>query len=470
MFGRRSTRPDDAPGLPGVSSGAITADSADMSTLTAPRDADEAIEEHLERIKDEDDWAKSHTILIVKYNLSSIGFWLLVSASLAFATLNAFHGYYSSGGTAEALTLTAVAIGFIYFVVELTVPVSAHLMSWSSPDRLRYMVRFIGAITYVLGVLFSLTILQGKFASGADTAEATAETAAQLYTGDSEDLKAARERVKALRTRVGARTKDSIMVDMSTLLAKPTVNKRTVGDATDDCQGTRKTTFEKETCAEFDKLRRLHADAVALEQAEGEAAGYKGSLSDVSNGKKTVRKNASADDQVIASLLRIDLKDIKTFKASAIAMIAALLTHLLWAAHGMTVNSFISQKRDGMMRRQQLGRARTRSGQRVQAEAARTTAQFASAIGLTQNVAKAAIAAPMNEQPAAVQLQSFYTTCCLMGEGFSARIGQLHDAYMVWCRDGNHTPLRIDRFVSLTKQIGLEVMHDGNVIGVTLKV
>lgn len=471
MLGLRKARPEDA----GTSVSAGAGGTTSAFTIPTPGTHLEMMEERLQRLQDEEVWQQSHTQLVISYNKTSLAFWLLCSASLCFALLNGYHGFSSSG--AAVAGAAAFIIGFLYFTIELTVPVSAHLMSWGAKGQARWAVRVIGIIAYALGVAFSLLILQGKFSSGADTASARAEAQATVYATDREQLETARQTVSSLRARVGSKSPDSVLDEMKVLLAQPMNKRESLGDTTDECQGQRRTAKERDLCSQYDTLKRLHGDAVTYAKAQSDVARLAGNMTDV--GRTSVR-SADVQDKVIANLLGMKLENIQLFKASFIALMAALLTHLLWAAHGHTVNISIARKRDEVFEKNALKRALDRENSKkaaeeaAQAAAARrtaeeTTAAFMKAQGTHQKVASAIATAPLKEQPVVVQLQRYFTERAIMGTDFTMQVGMFHDDYSLWAKNQGLTPVTIDRFVSIVKDVGLGISADGRVVGAAIR-
>lgn len=486
MFGRRDERPDAGTQV----SAGVTA----STSIPTPTDNVALMQERLAALQDQEHWASSHTSLVIAHNKTSVIFWLLCVASLCFATLNGYHGYTSSG--AATAGLAAIVIGALYFTIELTVPISAHLMSWGSKGQSRWAIRIIGTLAFVLGVGFSLLILQGKFSSGASQSAVKAEVAQSMLGSDQERLKAARDNATKLKDRVAGKSPQSVIEEMKTLLSMPT-NKRgeTLGDASDECQGTRRTSQIREACAKYDALKSLHADAITYQKAMDDIEKFSINLS--KSGRYDAVGN-DAQDEMFSWMLGTSIKSIQLFKASFIAVMAALLTHLLWAAHGMTVNASIATHRDSMYEKGKLNRALSREEQMAKAreqakldeeartaaaaEAARlaeevsksrtaeeTTAEFLAARGTNTKVAQAVAAAPLREQPAAIQVQKYFTDRTIMDTGLTMQLGIFHDDYSVWCRHNTLQALPIDRFKRLVEEIGLAVSQDGRIVGAALR-
>lgn len=472
MFGSRKARPEDASASFGQ--GGATSN-AKAYAIPTPGTHVEMMEERLQRLNDEETWQQSHTQLVINYNKTSLAFWLLCSASLCFALLNGYHGFSSSG--AAIAGGAALIIGFLYFTIELTVPVSAHLMSWGAKGQARWAVRIIGIIAYSLGVAFSLLILQGKFSSGADTASARAEAQATVYSSDRDQLETARATVASLKGRVGGKNPAGIEGEMEVILSQTITQRDNLRSTTLSCTGQRKTSKERELCAQYDTLKRLHGDAVAYAAAQADVLRLTGNMTDVS---RTSVRSADVQDKVIANLLGMKLENIQLFKASFIALMAALLTHLLWAAHGHTVNLSIARKRDEVFEKNALQRALDRENAKKAAEEAaqvaaarrtaeETTAAFMAAQGTHQKVASAIATAPLKEQPVVVQLQRYFTERSIMGPDFTMQVGIFHDDYAMWARNQGLTPVTVDRFVSIVKDVGLGVSADGRIVGAAIR-
>jgi heme exporter protein D len=473
MILERLTRSGGATAPTGNGTAASTG-SVTPPPLPVPQNNIDALKERLERINDEAQWQQTHAALLWQHNVKSVGFWLLVTASGCFAILNGYHGYTTSGG---ALALAAVIIGVLYAIIECTVPISAHLMSWGAKGQARFMIRGMGFVAYCLGVSFSLLILQGKFSSGADSASAQAEAKATIYDTDRGQMARAKATVEALSAKVGTRSADSVSAEMKVILSQPTSKKTTLEETTDGCTGTRRTTQEKKLCGDYDTLRKLLEDAKSLDKANAEIARLSANLTDVS---RTSTKSADASDKALAKIINVDLSNLQMFKASAIAMVAALLTHMLWAAHGMTVNGAIARKRAELMERNTLQRAVERESTREEREriaaevekrriAEETSAAYLAAKGTNKMTVMASVSGPLIEQPAVVQLQRYFTERSMLGNDFSMQISQFHDDYSMWCRHQKLTAVSIERFVQLVKDIGMGISADGRVLGAAIK-
>lgn len=425
----------------------------------------ETLEEQLHRIHDEEAWRQSHTRLILQYNASSLAFWLLAVASLGFATLNGFYGY--QGASAEGAVAAALVVALIYAAIELTVPISAHLVSWEGQGAAKWAIRVIGTVAFCIGVGFSLLILQGKFATGADSSSARSSIVADTLSGDRASFKELQAQRTELARSVGVRDAASYETEIATLLATP-IGRKTVSDTTDDCSGTRRTGKEREVCADVDRLRRKAADAKSLASLDARIASIRSNLTGAVESGQLVR-TADVQDKVISQLTGWNLDNIRLLKASFIAVLAGLITHMLWAAHGMTVNAAISKRRDEMMRKNSLQRAVDRRKAVEARTIEQTAAHFLSAAGANKRVATAISTAPLTEQPAIVQVQRFFTERGVLGEQFVCQIGLAHDEYVSWAKSNGLPVISVDRFASLAEQAGLGVTRDGKIVGAALK-
>lgn len=464
MF-RRSARPADASASSGGDPIALAANHPSLGTMHAGSSSLETLEEQLRRIEDEETWRQSHTRLILQYNASSIAFWLLIVASLAFATLNAFYGY--QGASAEGALAGALVVAFLYATIELTVPVSAHLVSWEGQGASKWTIRVIGTLAFCIGVGFSLLILQGKFATGADTSSARSAIVADTIAGDRDSLRELQVQRSELARSVGVRDAVSYETEIASLLATP-IGRKTLGDTTDECSGTRRTGNEREKCAQVDALRRKAADAKALAALDVRIASIRSNLTGAVD-KGQVARTADVQDKVISKLTGWQMENIRLLKASFIAMMAALITHMLWAAHGMTVNAAISKRRDEMMRKNSLQRAVDRHKANEARTVEQTAAAFLTAAGANKRVAAAISVAPLLEQPAIVQVQRFFTERAVLGEQFVCSLGVAHDEYLSWATAQRLPSIPIDRFAQLVEQAGLGVTRDGKVVGAAMR-
>ena len=488
MFARRARSAGDA----------VNASSGlNIIPSTSPTDTNlDLMQERLHQLKDQEEWENSHTSLVIKYNKSSVAFWLLCTCSLSFALLNGYHGFSTSGGIDAAASALIIAV--LYFSIELTVPVSAHLMSWGSKGQSRIAVRAVGTISYVLGVCFSLLILQGKFSSGAGSSAAHSAAAEAVVSMDQERLKTARNTAAILRPKLNGRSADSIMSEMKSILSTTITKRDTLGDITDECQGVKRDQKQRDLCSKYDNLRILREDAIALAEADKTIE---------KSGTNLLDKNRSAgigmdaQDKIFARLLSTDLSNVQLFKHSFIAVIAAMLTHLLWGAHGMTANRAIAKARDSNFEKKALSRAleRNRAAEETaasrlekerqaelerinaqaraaeataRAEAERIAAETQAAFLAQKNghqIALAVANAPLKEQPVAIQLQRYFTERCLQGPDFTMPISLFHDDYNVWCRGHQLQPVTVDRFVQLVKDIGMNITIDGRILGAALR-
>lgn len=456
----------------------------------------EVMQERLQRLEDEDQWSSSHTMMVIKYNGSSLSFWILCAASMCFAILNGYHGYVSAGGVAAGDA--PIIIGLLYWTIELTVPMSAHLVSWGSKGQSRWGIRVMGTVAYGLGVCFSLLILQAHFSSGASTTAVKAKTAETLLGSDTAQLERARATVDELRKRVGTNSSASLQAKMDKLLATPISRKETLGQATRECAGVKENKQQKRLCEDYQTLSVLQADAVTLEKADLTV--------DKATGNLAVEARFDgighdAQDRVFSTVIGTSLENVQLFKASFIALMAALLTHILWIAHGALVNTAIVRKRDAMFEKNMLARAldrdRTRretaaereeaaraselariaaetkaAKERSEAEAARITAETQAAFMAQQTGHKIALAvasAPLREQPTVIQLQRFFSERAVQAPELAMQIGIFHDDYNRWSNQNGIVPVTVDRFVQLVKEIGMSVSSDGRIVGAAIK-
>jgi hypothetical protein len=424
----------------------------------------ELAREQLSSIEDLDYWNQSHKQLIIEYNKYSILFWVLSAASLCFSTLNAYHGFTTSG--AFSVGMASFVIGFLYFVIEFTVPVSAHLMSWGSRGESRWTVRGLGIIAYTLGVVFSLLILQGKFSSGADTASAQSEGKAIVFSADKDGLLRAQEIVKSLSARVAGRSPESILAEMNSILATRTSGGLTLAEATTNCTGERKLSKQRSLCAQYDGLVRLREDALTVREANAKIDKLTDNLTDTT---RVTTKSSDVQDRVISAVSGVPLENIQLFKSSIIAIMAALLTHMLWAAHGLTVNLAISKKRDQHFAKSRLRRVVANAERDAATFVRQTEAQFMISRGTPERVARAVSMAPLREQPVATQIQTYFNNCAIIGDEFSMQAGIFHDHYCAWSRNEGVIPVSVDRFVAIVKDLQFGISQDGKIIGAAIK-
>lgn len=425
------------------------------------------IREQLAALEDEERYNETHFRHVIRYNLTSPLFWVLMIASMCFAVLNAHHGWVTSGG--EIMATVALTIAMLYFVIELTIPVSAHLMTWSAPGYVRYLVRFLGVVSFSLGVAFSLTILQSNFTTGAETAATRAENNSDLLKGDRDSFKSLSAEIVELRAKSGGRTESSIADDMKVLLAQ-TVRKGgdTVGEASNNCTGERNNKVVRETCAEFDRLSRQKSAAHDLAEKQAQLDNVRSRIGGAS--EEGVAKNAKASDSVLAGMFGVNVDTLTSVKPTVIALVAAFLTHLLWAAHGASVNVAIARHRESALKRASLKRALDFASQHHEEHIKRVTQEFLTKRGGVNERAAAAIAgAQLADQPIHLQVTQFLNERTVMGPDFAQSVGVIHDHYSRWCGSNNVDRAPIDKFVSVLKTIGVDVASDGRVIGAAVK-
>lgn len=425
-----------------------------------------SMEERLRSIEDEESWQFSHTKRVLSYNATSVAFWVLIFLTLCFASLNGYHGYTASG--ANIAGYTAVIIGFLYFNIELTIPISAHLMFWGNKGEPKLIIRLIGTIAFLLGVAFSLLIIQGKFSTGADTSSARQEASAIVFGSDKERLSAAKEAASELRGRVGSRSPSSIQSEIDAILASPVGKKgETIGTRTDNCSDSRKSGRERELCAKIDQLRRMKEDAISLKEREQEIILLTDNLTDED---RTSVKTADSQDTVLSAVIGQDKETVSLFRPSIIAVVAAIVTHLLWAAHGRSVSLSIEKKRNDMLSKNKLRRAVDRKSKEVEAAALDIATKAADRTHSAMAIANVVEATPLSEQSSPIQIRAYTDNCIIKMQGTTIQIGLLHDHYVSWCRLNNVLPVAIDRFDRVLKDLGYIVDAEGRVLGVSLKV
>ena len=444
-------------------SGAVSAGVSIAASLDA-----HAIREQLAALEDEDQYNASHARNMLRHNVTSPLFWMLVVASTCFAGLNAHHGYVTSGG--EAAIAVSVVIGMLYSVIEMTIPISAHLISWSAPGIAKVFIRLIGVVAFVLGVTFSLTILQSNFTTGAEQSQTRAENNADLLASDRAAFKQLTADVKSLSAELNGRSASSLDDDMKTLLAQPVTKGRpdTLADVTDSCTGERRTSKSREQCAQFDTLKRLRGKANDLATKQAELTQVSGRIRYASEDGTVTQANKA--DAIIAGAFGFDVKNLTDIKPTIIALVAAFLTHILWAAHGASVNVSIARQRNSVLKKASLKRALI-THERVAGErAAMVTREFMEKRGGVHEKAAAAIAnASLMDQPIQLQVTQFLNERAVLGAEFEQSIGLIHDEYSRWATSNNVERISIDKFRGVLKSLGLDVARDGRVLGAALK-
>jgi hypothetical protein len=426
----------------------------------------DTLRERLNSIEDEELWQRSHTKMIVSYNAKSLAFWVLCFLTLCFATLNGYHGYTASG--ASVVGVSAMVIGFLYFNIELTIPISAHLMFWGNKGDTKIAIRLIGTLAFILGVMFSILIIQGKFSSGADSSSARQEATAIVFGSDKDQLVAAKERSTELRERVGGRSSSSFGSEIEAILASPMGKKgETIGTKTRDCLASRKTGREREMCSKVDTLRRLKEDAISLEKSENDIKLLTENLTDV---ERTSVRSADSQDKVISEVIGQDAAKITLFRPSLIAVMAALLTHMLWAAHGRSVSLAIDRRRDGLFNKNKLRRVVDRRTKLIE-DVKTQESDKRSKMAVTQHVIdSASLSAPLSEKSSPAQVMEYLNNYIIKVEGASAQVGLLHDHYSNWCKQNRISVIPIDRFSRVLKDLNHIIADDGRVVGVSLKI
>jgi hypothetical protein len=426
------------------------------------------MEEELHRLTDEKTWSDSHLQQVISHNVKSVAFWVLLTGTLCFACLNSYYGF-SSTRLGENVLVSAIAIGILYFAMELTIPVSAHMLSWGAKGESRWLVRIAGAVAFGLGVSFSLLILQSKFSTGADTTAARSEARAAVASSDRSALAIAQKKVLDLTSRVGAKSEGQFQSEMAALLSTMVTRKENLGDRTDGCRGQQRSSNERDLCQKYNALSTGREEASALAQANADVNRLTGNMM---NSNRSSVRTANAQDVVLAKILGTTPETVTMFKASIIAAIAALIIHMLWGAHGFMVNAAIKDERNAMLGRAKLERAVGRAKEVAQRSVLETVAQFQSAqSGIA--IAHTLTNAPLREQPMAMQIHKYFTVRTNMGPAFSQQLGLVHDDYVMWCRDNQITHATVDRFGAMVKEIGVSanitVSHDGRVVGAALR-
>lgn len=485
MLGKTSSGTADASA---VNDAALSV--AMRKAMDADNDPVAALKDRLAQLSDHNAWESSYFRKAVTSNLKSVTFWPLATVTGAFALLNANHGYSTTAANAlsngAGLDVVAALVAAIYFVVEITIPGSAHLISWNTDSRVRkFTVRLIGSIAFVLGVTFSLTILQSKFVSGSDSAAAVADVKADEFKANKTGFASTSALIAELRTKVKGKTPDGIMSDIGTLLSQPSSERssKTVADASDECTGSRKLAKVREVCAEVDSLKRLYNDAKSLERLEGQAADFKQELTSGKRGPLVA--DARAGDKILASITGLKIDALREWKSAMIPLVAALITHLLWTAHAFTINSSLENTRRAQAESVSLSRAIERLETAKARNVAETAAAFSSAVRTVpipnavshgvQTVTGAPLLAhdgTMNAHVTATQ--KFLLERTIMGDGYTQSIGIVYDHYTEWMNNPNSgvglKALPLDRFkFLLTASMGLRVTDDGKLIGVAVK-
>lgn len=470
MFWKRDVAQASYPAAPAsaVASAANPAEASD-----GLRGAD-LYREHLSRIQDEQDWQQSHLRHIITHNASNFAFWVLCAISCAFSLLNGWYGFNST--LAEGM-VTAVLIGFMYSMVELTVPISAQFMSWEGQGTSKWVLRIAGGVAYIGAVLFSLTILQGKFASTADSISARTEVVADTLQGASAEYKRLEKQVAALDGKV-TRTAAAITAEIDVVLASPIgqgKGAKTLREVTASCSGKRTTSVERERCAQVDSLKRELSVAESIEAARARMDVMRNTLTTAVAKGETARTSDVAE-KALAKATGINFDNIRLFKASVIATIAALVTHLLWAVYGAAANGTIARARTRTLAMRTLTRAVERTEGAAERERRELEANFQAAqtnrMGLFQAAAKTAASGStlrLNEQPAVEQVKSYLLAQCILGEQLYTSLGVLHDDYVVWAKSNGALGLSIDRMQVILRECGLKLAPDGRVLGVALR-
>jgi hypothetical protein len=177
------------------------------------------------------------------------------------------------------------------------------------------------------------------------------------------------------------------------------------------------------------------------------------------------------------------IENVQLFKGSIMALFAALLTHLLWAAFGITVNAEIARERESLIVGNSLIRAIARKKDEqatTQRDIEREKLDAVEATKLAFELAKKPTEVKSNksaindvsglsQHSILVQLQEFLISCCVISPSLKVSVGILHDNYAQWCTVNGHSPIQVDKLVQLLRELKITVETDGSVCGVAIK-
>lgn len=438
-------------------------------------DIDE-LEERLQRLEDEESWEKSHTGLVLRHNFSSFPFYLLIIASCCFASLNALHGY---NGAVSQGTTVALAISALYFAIELTIPASSHMISWSGQGASTFLVRTIGLVSFCLAVFFSLLILQGKFSSSSETASRKSDIIRQTTRADQSSITQAISRRKELLEK---KSRPVATVEAEILAHKQlkTCGRRKRSDC---WRGTSQCTnaTAKSSRAYCDVYARLLGElGVAKELVTLDNRIEKLKV-DVTTRDDVV--DSGQQDKIISTLTGIQESTVHLLKPSLLATVAALITHILWAGHGMVVNGTIVKKRAENLEKQRIRRKLDKAGtlkQTAELEAQRK-AEDATALEerrqqeqtrqafAEKKVQAISATAPLHERPLYMQVEAFIAEKCSVSDGLLGFLGEMHDEYSFWAQQNRCQQVPVARFKEILDSISFSVSNEGRVSGIALK-
>ena len=441
-----------------------------------PRSARDELRAQHEILKDESEWHDKYATLAWSINKHSAMFWLLLAATSFFALLNGYYGFTSSLSSGIP---TAIAIAGIYTVIEYTVPMSAHMISYGDKETAgRWVVRGPGFLAFLAAVLFSLLILQMKFTSGADEEAARRESAALVRDTQSSTAKGAAASIQELRAKVGSTSPDTYQLQYQQVMNTPVQGQKTLYDTTSGCSRP-KTSREKDLCGKWQDLRQKQQDALELRRLQ---ATQEKAITNLQTDNKfgVAGKSSNAAEKALAQWLNVPVETVETFRPSIIAALAAFITHMLWLAYSAQSNAAIEKMRKAHYAKAQTSRSLTlaeRYEQEDREEAERaerrriaeTQQEFHSKRGTPRRVAEALSESPLGDQGLATQVQEFYNERCILDADFEMSIGPLHDDYHKWCYEKSVRPLGISEFKRVTRALNFTISERGHVLGAALK-
>ena len=188
-------------------------------------------------------------------------------------------------------------------------------------------------------------------------------------------------------------------------------------------------------------------------------------------------------DEIISQLTGYKKDTVELLKPSLLATVAALITHILWAGHGMIVNGSIAAKRDENLEKQRIRRQldkagnlknaavadATRKQQLTEAETLRQEQEAVRAVTAEKKVQATSAKAPLHERPLYMQVEAFIAEKCAVSSGLRGFLGAMHDEYSIWAQHNKCQQVPVGRFKEIVEQVDFPVSSEGRVSGLALK-
>ena len=411
----------------------------------------------LERLSDIEVWQRSAVWHIFWLNFRSIRFYILSTGTFCFAALNGIHGYQA--GISQG-TSTAIAIAALYAAVEFSIPISAHMATWSgTKSGSKYAIRILGTVTLLLGMLFSLLILQGKFSSSSDGIFLKSEVTKQATNAELSSMRQAvrrRNYLASLNLLPPAAIKSKIL----SLKQEKSCGRRGRSLCWKSTKGCTNATASKslDFCRRYATLASNLASSIELGRLNKRIDRLKVDVTSSS----TEGIVSESNDEVISLVTGLKKATIQLVKPSLLATIVAIIIHIMWSAHGMMVNSSVSSRMDEFLKRRELERFVESS--RVGTNATHppivkpyTPKEYGDVI-------------PQGSIGTGGHVTKFIMSHCVYDSSskHSVKISTLHDKYIPWAATNSAPNIDISSFTKVIKDLGYTVTTANEVVGMSM--